>query len=108
MLIIMAENVNRMVDTTVAKADHMKVQTADALEEAARKLREADISLKGDEVKAMLNDAEARICELKADIGKKVEPVENFIYEHPLASVMIAVGVGFMVGSLASRMHARD
>jgi ElaB/YqjD/DUF883 family membrane-anchored ribosome-binding protein len=107
-LIVMAENVNRMVDTTVAKADHMKVQTADALEEAARKLREADISLKGDEVKAMLNDAEARICALKADIGKKVEPVENFIVDHPFASIMIAVGVGFMVGSLATRMHARD
>jgi ElaB/YqjD/DUF883 family membrane-anchored ribosome-binding protein len=104
----MAENVNRMVDTTVAKADHMKVQTADALEEAARKLRDADLSLKGDEVKAMLNDAEARIDMLKADIGKKVEPVETFIVDHPLASILIAVGVGFMVGSLASRMHARD
>ena len=104
----MAENVNRMVDTTVAKADHMKVQTADALEEVVRKLREADLSLKGDDVKAMLNEAEARICELKADIGKKVEPVENFIVDHPFASIMIAVGVGFMVGSLASRMHARD
>lgn len=104
----MAENVNRMVDTTVAKADNMKVQTADALEEAARKLREADLSIKGDEVKAMLSDAEARINDLKADIGKKVEPVENFIVDHPFASIMIAVGVGFMVGSLASRMHARD
>jgi ElaB/YqjD/DUF883 family membrane-anchored ribosome-binding protein len=108
MLIVMAENVNRMVDTTVAKADNMKVQTADALEEAARKLREADLSIKGDEVKAMLSDAEARINDLKADIGKKVEPVENFIVDHPFASIMIAVGVGFMVGSLASRMHARD
>jgi ElaB/YqjD/DUF883 family membrane-anchored ribosome-binding protein len=108
MLIVMAENVNRMVDTGVAKADHMKVQTADVLEEAARKLRDADLSLKGDEVKAMLNEAEARIDMLKADIGKKVEPVENFIVEHPFASVMIAIGVGFMVGSLASRMHAHD
>jgi ElaB/YqjD/DUF883 family membrane-anchored ribosome-binding protein len=108
MLIVMAENVNRMVDTTVAKADHVKVQTADSLEELARKLREADLSLKGDEVKAMLNDAEARICELKEDIGRKIEPVETFIVEHPLASIMIAAGLGFVVGSFASRMHARD
>jgi ElaB/YqjD/DUF883 family membrane-anchored ribosome-binding protein len=104
----MAENVNRMLDTTVAKADHMKVQTADALEELARKLREADVSLKGDEVKAMLSDAEARIDQLKADVEKKVEPVENFIVDHPLASVMIAAGVGFMVGSLISRLSVRD
>jgi ElaB/YqjD/DUF883 family membrane-anchored ribosome-binding protein len=108
MLIAMAENVNRMVDTTVAKADNMKVQTADTLEELARKLREADLSIKGDEVKAMLTEAEARINELKTDIGRKVEPVENFIVDHPFTSIMIAAGVGFMVGSLASRMHARD
>jgi hypothetical protein len=80
----MAENVNRMVDTTVAKADHMKVQTADALEEAARKLRDADISLKGDEVKAILSDVEARVDQLKAGVEKKVEPVENFIVDHRL------------------------
>jgi ElaB/YqjD/DUF883 family membrane-anchored ribosome-binding protein len=104
----MAENVNRIVDTSVAKADHVKVHTADSLEELARKLREADISVKGDEIKAMLDDAEARINDLKADIGKKVEPVENFIVEHPLTSVMIAAGVGFMVGSIASRMYTRD
>jgi ElaB/YqjD/DUF883 family membrane-anchored ribosome-binding protein len=104
----MAENVNRMVDTTVAKADHMKVQTADALEEAARKLRDADISLKGDEVKAILSDVEARVDQLKAGVEKKVEPVENFIVDHPFASVLIAAGVGFMIGSLISRMNSRD
>ena len=97
-----------MVDTTVAKADHMKVQTADALEEAARKLREADLSLKGDEVKAILSDVEARVDQLKADVEKKVEPVENFIVDHPFASVLIAAGVGFMIGSLLSRMNSRD
>jgi ElaB/YqjD/DUF883 family membrane-anchored ribosome-binding protein len=104
----MPENLNRMVDTSVGKADNVKVHTADSLEELARKLREADLSVKGDEIKAMLDDAEARINDLKEDIGKKVEPVENFIVDHPLTSIMIAAGVGFLVGSLASRMHARD
>lgn len=108
MLIDMAENVNRMVDTTVAKADNMKVLTADRLEELARKLREADISLKGDDVKAMLSEAEARIEDLKADISKRVEPVEDFIVDHPLTSVLIAAGLGFLIGSFASRMSARD
>lgn len=104
----MAEKVERMVDTTVAKADSFKVQTADALEETARKLREADLSLKGDEVKAMLNDAEARISMLRGDIEKKVEPMETFIVDHPFASVMIAVGLGFMVGSLVASIRPRD
>jgi ElaB/YqjD/DUF883 family membrane-anchored ribosome-binding protein len=104
----MAEKVERMVDTTVAKADSFKVQTADALEETARKLREADLSVKGDEVKAMLSDAEARISMLRGDIEKKVEPVETFIVDHPFASVMIAMGLGFMVGSLVASMRPRD
>lgn len=107
-LIIMAEKVERMVDTTVAKADSFKVQTADVLEETARKLRDADLSMKGDEVKAMLNDAEARISLLKADVEKKVEPVETFIVDHPFTSVVIALGVGFVVGSLINSMRPRD
>jgi ElaB/YqjD/DUF883 family membrane-anchored ribosome-binding protein len=102
----MAENVERIVNTTVAKADSLKVSTADALEEAARKLREADVSGRGEDVKAALHDAEARIGQLKADVEKKVEPIEDFIVDHPFASVLIAVGVGFMIGSLISR--ARD
>lgn len=97
-----------MVDNGVAKADNMKAQTADTLEELSRKLREADISLKGDEIKSMLNDVEARIDQLKADVDEKVEPVENFIVEHPFASLLIAAGVGFMAGSLISRMNGRD
>lgn len=104
----MAEKVERIVDTTVEKADSMKVQTAEVLEEAARRLRDADLSVKGEDIKAVLNDVEARINQLRTDIEKKVEPVENFIVEHPFASIMIAAGVGFMVASLASRMRARD
>jgi ElaB/YqjD/DUF883 family membrane-anchored ribosome-binding protein len=104
----MAEKVEKMVDTTVAKADSFKVQTADVLEETARKLREADLSVKGDEVKAMLSDAEARINIIRGDIEKKVEPVETFIEDHPFASVLIAMGVGFMVGSLVASMRPRD
>ncbi|MGA9140565.1 MAG: hypothetical protein WBZ29_10090 [Methanocella sp.] len=104
----MAEKVEKMVDTTVAKADSFKVQTADVLEETARKLREADLSVKGEDVKAMLNDAEARIGMLKADVEKKVEPVETFIVEHPFASVMIAMGAGFVIGSLIASLRPRD
>lgn len=91
------------MDTTFAGAERVKVQTADALEEAARKLREASITAKGEDIKAILNDSEARINELKSQIGEKVEPVEEFITEHPLMSVAIAVGAGLMIGSLLAR-----
>lgn len=99
----MAQNVERVVDTTVARAEGVKVQTADALEEAARKLRETNVAARGDEVKAILNDLETRTAELRSEVEKKVEPVETFITEHPFASVMIAVGVGFMIGTLLRR-----
>lgn len=96
----MAEQVDRLVDTTVAKAVNVKVQTADAIEEAARKLRQANLEGRGEDVKALVNDIESRAAQLKAEVDRQVEPVETFIVEHPLASVMIAVGVGFMIGSL--------
>jgi ElaB/YqjD/DUF883 family membrane-anchored ribosome-binding protein len=104
----MSNNVGNMVDTTVARADDMKVKTADALEEAARRLRAADLSARGDDVNAILKDVETRIEKLRADVGKKVEPVEDFIVDHPFASILIAAGVGFMVGTLVDRMRARD
>ena len=81
----------------------MKVQAADALEEAARKLRETSISAKGDDVKAILNDAEERIGSLKAQVSHNVEPVEEFITDHPLMSVAIAAGAGLLIGSLLTR-----
>lgn len=99
----MAENVEHLVDTTVAKADNLKVQTADVLEEAARRLREADLSVKGNEVKAILNNVEDKINQLKSDAERKVAPVEDFITDHPLVSVLLAVGAGFMIGSALSR-----
>ena len=102
-MIDMAEKVERIVDTTVARAENVKVQTADALEDAVRRLREADLESRGEDVKAILNDIEARTDQLKAEVDKKVEPFESFIVEHPFASIMIAVGVGFMAGSLLAR-----
>ncbi|MCD1294753.1 hypothetical protein CUJ83_07040 [Methanocella sp. CWC-04] len=99
----MEHNVERVVDSTVQKAESMKIQTAEAFEDAARKLREARVSVKGDEVKAIIADVEAKTHQLKMDVEKKVEPVEDFITEHPFASIAIAVGVGFIFGSLMRR-----
>ena len=94
----------------------MKIQTAEALEQAARKLRSADIAMHGDEVKHVLHDAEARIHQFKEEVGvkyhemeaeyqKKVEPVETIISDHPIPAVMVALGVGFLFGMLISKSH---
>ena len=99
----MEQNVEHVVDTTFGSAEKVKVQAADALEEAARKLREMSITAKGEDVKAVLNDTGARIDELKAQVGKKVEPVEDFITDHPFVSIALAAGVGLLIGSLLTR-----
>jgi len=111
-----AESIDRMVDKTVGGADHMKLQTADALEEAARKLRTADMSARGEDVKHILHDAEDRIHQFKEEVGvkyheieteyhKKMEPVETIISDHPIPAVMVALGLGFLFGMLISRSH---
>ncbi len=50
-----------MVTEGVASTDRIKIQTADALEEAARKLRNADMSVKGDDFRNILHDVESRV-----------------------------------------------
>ena len=110
------DTINRMVNKTVSEADTMKLKTAEALEQAARKLRSADMSMHGDEVKHVLHDAEARIHQFKEEVGmkyhemeaeyhKKVEPVETIISDHPIPAVMVALGVGFLFGMLISKSH---
>ena len=105
------DTTDRMVDRSIAGADHMKIQTAEALEEAARKLRNADLSEKGEDVKYILNDVEDRLNQFKEEVGvryqkieadyhHKVEPVENIIIDHPIPSVLIAAGVGVLIGML--------
>ena len=111
------ETADRMVNTGVASADHLKIQTAEALEEAARKLRSADVSAKGEDVKHILHDVEAKVSRFKSEVGaeyqrmeadyhKRVEPVEHIIIHHPIPSVLIAAGIGVLIGMLIFK--ARD
>ena len=111
------ETADRMVNAGVAGADHLKIQTAEALEDAARQLRKADMSAKGEEVKHILHEVEDRVNQFKAEIDagyhkidadyhKRVEPVEHIIIEHPIPSVLIATGVGVLIGMLIFK--ARD
>jgi ElaB/YqjD/DUF883 family membrane-anchored ribosome-binding protein len=110
------ETTDRMVKTGVAGADQMKIQTAEALEEAARKLRSADLSSKGEDVKDILHDVEDSVNQLKAEMGvkyqkieadyhKRVEPVEHIIIDHPIPSVLIAAGIGALIGMLLFKVR---
>jgi ElaB/YqjD/DUF883 family membrane-anchored ribosome-binding protein len=94
-----------MVKKGLAGADRIKLQTADALEEAARKLRSADV----EDVEDIVLNVESRMDRLKRDVGVKyhemevdyhaqMEPVETMISDHPIPAVLIAVGLGFLVG----------
>ena len=94
----------------------MKIQTAEALEEAARRLRSVDISTHGEDVKHILHDVETRMNKFKEEAGvkyremeagyhEKMEPVETIISDHPIPAVLVAVGVGFLVGMLICKSH---
>jgi ElaB/YqjD/DUF883 family membrane-anchored ribosome-binding protein len=99
----MEPHVEHAVDTTFGSAERVKVQTADALDEAARKLRDMSMTATGEDIKAVLNEAGVKIDKLKADVGHKVEPVEDFISEHPFMSIAIAAGAGILIGALLVR-----
>jgi ElaB/YqjD/DUF883 family membrane-anchored ribosome-binding protein len=111
---IMAE---KMIDSTIVKTDQMKVQTAEALEQAARKLRNVNVSEQTDDVRRILADVESRMNRFRDEAGiefkkmeteyhKKVEPVEHIIIDHPIPSVLIAAGIGALIGMLLFK--ARD
>lgn len=108
---------DRMVNAGVAGADQLKIQTAEALEDAARKLRETDVASRGKDVKDILHDVEYRVNKFKTECGveydrieegyhQSVEPVENIIIDHPLPSILVATGIGVLIGMLIFK--ARD
>jgi ElaB/YqjD/DUF883 family membrane-anchored ribosome-binding protein len=108
------DTINRMADKGFSDADHLKNQTIDALEEAARKLRNADISVSRENVENILHGVQdqmdvykeeigARYHEMEEEYHNRVEPVENIICDHPIPAVMVALGIGFLFGMLISR-----
>lgn len=110
------EAVNQIVHEKVADADILKTRTAEALEDAARKLRMADVSAQGEHVRKILQDVEDRVNQFRADVGagyqsieadyhKRAEPVEHIIIDHPIPSVLIAAGIGALMGIFISKAH---
>jgi ElaB/YqjD/DUF883 family membrane-anchored ribosome-binding protein len=111
-----ADTIDRMVNKGFSGAEHIKIETAEALEEAAHKLRSADISKQRQDIKHILHDAEARIDEFKEEIGvkyhemeadyhRRVKPVEIIIGDHPIPAVMLAMGIGFLFGMLICKVR---
>jgi ElaB/YqjD/DUF883 family membrane-anchored ribosome-binding protein len=116
-VIMDADAMDRAVVRGASGADSMRLQTAEALEDAARKLRNADISVNSGDFKNVLNDAENRLEAFKAEMGARyhdleigyhetVEPVETMISDHPIPAVLVAAGIGFLLGMLICK--ARD
>lgn len=99
----MEQHIEHAVDKTFGGAEKVKVQTAEALEETAKKLKDTNMTGTGDDVKAVLNEAGVKIDKLKGDVSQKVEPVEDFITEHPFFSIAIAAGAGILIGALLVR-----
>ncbi|HOX35677.1 MAG TPA: hypothetical protein P5217_03530 [Methanoregulaceae archaeon] len=102
------------VSAPVSGADHIRLQTAEALEEAARKLRNADMAHSGEEIQNILHGVQDKMEHLKDEIGaryqeieaeyhQRVEPVENVICDHPIPAVLVALGVGFLFGMLIGK-----
>jgi ElaB/YqjD/DUF883 family membrane-anchored ribosome-binding protein len=95
----------------VASSGWYKIQTAEVLEEAARRLRSAEVPVNEEDVRQILNEVESRVSRFKTEVGtgyerietdyqKKIEPVEHIIIEHPIPSVLIAAGIGVLIGML--------
>ena len=110
------ETVERIPAKGFSGAENLKLQTAEALEEAARRLRSADMSVNDAEVQNILHNVHDRVENLKEEIGtkyhemeveyhKRAEPVENIICEHPIPAVLVALGVGVLCGMLISKFR---
>jgi ElaB/YqjD/DUF883 family membrane-anchored ribosome-binding protein len=112
----MSEDTIERMSNKISGADHLKLQTAEALEEAARRLRSADISVNDDDVQDILHGVQDKVDHFKEELGtryqemeieyhKQVEPVENIICDHPIPAVLVALGVGVLFGMLISKFR---
>ena len=62
-----------------------------------------------EKVKEVIHDAEETIknvAEKEAEMmQERVETVESFVADHPIASIAIAAGAGFMIGLIAAKLR---
>ena len=102
-----------MAENSISGTD-LKNQTIEALEEAARKLRNSDMPANGENVENILDGVQDQIDvykeqidagyhEMEEEYHTLVKPVENIICDHPIPAVIVAMGLGLLFGMLISR-----
>jgi hypothetical protein len=68
-----------------------------------------DIEAMGSDVRDTIHDTEEKIRSFakneEAEFGKRVESIESFISDHPIASVAFAAGAGLFVALIASKLR---
>ncbi len=62
-----------VLNETTPGLNHLKIQTADALEDAARKLRMADGPAREEDIKRILQNVEDRVNQFRADVGTQYQ-----------------------------------
>jgi len=65
-----------MIPEKVTSADLFKIQITEVLEEAVRKLRNANMSPKSEDVKRILHEIEKRVNQFKIEIDTKYQKTE--------------------------------
>jgi ElaB/YqjD/DUF883 family membrane-anchored ribosome-binding protein len=110
------EIADQFINSRVADVDHVKNQTAEALEEAARNLRNTNVSSKGEDIKHILHRMESQVDQLKVHFGedyrrierdyhKDTKFIEQVIISHPVPSILIASGIGLLIGMAIHHAH---
>lgn len=108
-IIMSNETADQMINTGVADVDHLKIQTAEALEEAARNLRRTNVAAKGEDLKHILRDIEVQVDQFKTNLGedylkieseyhKNTRSIEHVIIDHPVPAMLVAAGAGLLIG----------
>ncbi len=85
--------------TLVGDAERLLKHTSDSASAGSEELRQT-LSANLERAKALLKDSEAT---LREQSRAAVQATEEYVHEHPLQSVGIAAGVGFLLGLLVCR-----
>jgi ElaB/YqjD/DUF883 family membrane-anchored ribosome-binding protein len=54
-----------------------------------------------------MKNLQLKMDNLKAQYAEKVKPVEKCIVEHPIPSMLVAIGAGILVGALIGKYVKR-
>ncbi len=107
---------DQFINSGVVDVDYVKLRTAEALEDAARNLRNTNVSAKGEDIKHILHGVESQVDQFKIHLGEDYRRIENdyhsgtksieqAIIRHPVPSILIAGGIGLLIGMAIHHAH---